>query len=62
MTSLWRRFLAWARWDKRAVCELSAGRGLYDDYHDYPDGVDDDLGPVHGYAYKCRRCGKAFMI
>jgi len=44
-----------------AVCIESAGSGLYDDFHDYPDGVDDP-GPVHGYTYTCRRCGKEFRI
>lgn len=62
MKRLWRKFLAYTRWSKAAVCEMSADRGLYDDYHDYPDGADDDLGPVHFYIYTCRRCGKQFSI
>lgn len=62
MSNLWRRFLAAFRLNKRLVCEMSVGRGPYDDYHDYYDGVDDDLGAVHEYLYTCRRCGKEFYI
>ena len=57
-----RRLLAYWRLNSDAICVESAGRGLYDDYHDYPDAVDDDLGPVHFYTYRCRRCGKEFRI
>lgn len=57
---LWRRFLAWTRLSERAVCEMSAGRGPHEDYHDYPDDV---VGsPVHGLELRCRRCGKGFYI
>ena len=62
MRHAWKRFLAYMRWNKSAVCEMSVGKGLHDDYHDYPDGTDDDLGPVHFYTYTCRRCGKEFTI
>ncbi len=62
MIVFWKQFLAMFRLSKTAVCEMSAERGLHDDYHDYPDGVDDDLGAVHFYTYTCRRCGKEFQI
>jgi hypothetical protein len=54
------RVLAELRLSKRAVCEASQGRGLYDDFHDYPDTVDGF--PVHLATLTCKRCGKAFRI
>jgi hypothetical protein len=60
MKRIWRRFLAYWRLDLKAVCEESAGRGLYDDYHDYPDGIAGE--PWHFYTHTCRRCGKGFCI
>ncbi len=52
--------LARFRLDMRAVCDLSAGRGLYDDFHDYPDDV---IGtPAHFVEMTCKRCGKRFCI
>lgn len=59
MKKLFRKFIAHMRWNLRIVCEESEGKGLHDDYHDYPD---DDGIPTHGYTYHCRRCGKAFQI
>jgi hypothetical protein len=60
MCNFWRRFLAWTRWSKIAVCEMSVGRGMHDDYHDYPDSV---IGaPLHEYEHICKRCGKTFYI
>ena len=57
---LWRWFLARFRLDLRVVCEESAGRGLADDYHDFPDDV---LGtPAHFVTLKCKRCGKEFTM
>lgn len=53
-------FLARFRLSERAVCEMSKGRGLHDDFHDYPD---DELGePAHFVTLKCKRCGKEFVI
>ncbi len=60
MTRLWRWFLATFRFDLKVVCEESVGRGLYDDYHDYPDN--DPPEPWHFYVMKCQRCGKEFTI
>jgi hypothetical protein len=59
MKRLWKWLLAYTRLSESAICEMSVGRR---EYHDYPDGVDDDLGPVHFYTYTCRRCGKEFTI
>lgn len=43
-----------------AVCEMSKGRGAFDDYHDY---MDDECGePWHFVPMRCRRCGKQFYI
>jgi hypothetical protein len=54
------RFLAALRLSKRAICEASQGRGLYDDFHDYPDAKDGH--PWHLTDLTCERCGKAFRI
>ncbi len=42
-----------------AVCEQSAGKGLYD-YHDYPD--DEHGQPWHFVPLRCKRCGKEFFL
>lgn len=60
MRRFWRWFLAFFRLDMDAVCELSAGRGLYDDYHDYPDDIFGE--PYHFTTLQCVRCGKKFTI
>lgn len=60
MRRLWRWFLAWMRLDLKLVCELSKGRSMWDDYHDYPDTKDGD--PDHFSILKCARCGKSFLI
>lgn len=53
--------LAFFHLSDAAVCELSAGRGLFDDFHDYQD--DPDAGePWHFVARQCKRCGKWFYI
>ena len=57
---LWLLFLAHTRWSKRAVCVMSIGRGLYDDFHDYHDATFPI--PSHFHTYECKRCGKEFMI
>lgn len=55
---LW--FLAYFRLNNKAICEMSKGRGLYNDYHDYPD---DEVGqPFHFIKMKCKRCGKEFIM
>lgn len=54
------KFLAIFRLSKRAVCEESVGKGLYDDYHDYPDSV--VPYPFRGFIHDCARCGKRFCI
>ena len=60
MTHWWKLLLAYFRLSKRAVCEMSAGRGPYDDFHDYPD--DKGRTPMHFHLLKCERCGKGFYI
>lgn len=60
MKRLWRWFLARFRLSEWAVCEMSKGKGLHDDYHDYPD--DKYKEPWHFIALKCQRCGKEFYI
>jgi hypothetical protein len=61
--TLWRTWLWWLaalRLSPSAVCEVSRGRGLLDDFHDYPDST---LGePDHFVMLTCKRCGKEFMI
>lgn len=57
---MWYRLLARFRLSNWAICEMSKGRGLHDDYHDYPDST---LGePEHFVALVCKRCGKEFFI
>ena len=60
MRRLWDWFLARFRLSDRAICALSVGRGLHDDYHDYPDDI---VGsPYHFVERTCKRCGKKFVI
>jgi hypothetical protein len=60
MRYLWRVFLAFFRLDLDLVCELSRGKGLYDDYHGYPDS---DFGyPMLLQPHRCVRCGKHFYL
>jgi hypothetical protein len=60
MRRLWLWFLARFRLSMRAVCEMSRGRGLHDDYHDYPDSEEGQ--PWHFHTMTCKRCGKSFTI
>ena len=60
MKRLWLLFLARFRLSESAVCEMSKGRGLHDDYHDYGDS--EEGRPWHFHTYKCKRCGKEFII
>lgn len=57
----WRdRFAAYWRLDLELVCKMSQGKGISDDYHDYPDST---YGlPTHFVAHTCARCGKKFVI
>ncbi|AWN55051.1 hypothetical protein DK412_28365 [Methylobacterium sp. 17Sr1-1] len=55
-----RYLLARFRLSQRAICEESAGRGLGDDFHDYPDTADGQ--PWHLVDLTCRHCGKTFRI
>lgn len=60
MTRWWKFFLAWTRLSSEAVCEMSTGRGLNDDFHNYRDS---SVGqPGNGYTHTCERCGKRFVI
>jgi len=60
MIRLWRTFLAYFRLSKSAVCEMSAGLGEWDCYHDYWDTQ--DKVPSHFGTLTCERCGKEFRI
>jgi hypothetical protein len=53
-------FLAFFRINMSAVCEMSAGRGVLEDYHDYPDSIEGR--PLHMSILTCKRCGKQFQI
>ena len=54
-----RWLLAYFRISKKAVCEMSKGLGMHNDFHDYPDDV---VGtPSHFVIMTCRRCGKLFI-
>jgi hypothetical protein len=57
---LWYYCLARFRLSSRAVCEMSAERGAFDDFHDYPDSIEGF--PDHFTALHCKRCGKVFYI
>jgi hypothetical protein len=56
----WRLFLAFFRLDMDAVCEMSAGRGLHDGFHDYPDDIHQE--PWHFTEMTCVRCKKKFYL
>jgi hypothetical protein len=56
----WLWFLALFRLSPSAVCRMSQGRGLYNDYHDYPDS--EEGLPWHFTVLTCKRCGKTFTI
>lgn len=54
----WRWIQARFRLDLEVVCELSRGRGLLNDFHDFPDDI---VGtPCHFVTMTCKRCGKQF--
>lgn len=57
---MWEWIKAYFRTDLKAVCRLSEGRGLYDDFHDYKDTADKQ--PWHMEELECERCGKKFCI
>lgn len=60
MRRAWLWFLAYFRLSESAVCEMSEGRGMMDDFHDYPDDV---IGtPAHFATMVCKRCGKKFYM
>lgn len=48
------------RIDMDAVCEMSKGKGLHNDYHEYTDSY--TPYPMHFHTYTCKRCGKQFTI
>lgn len=57
---LWLWFLAFYHLNDDAICLMSRGRGLHDDFHDYPD---DAMGvPSHFVTLRCKRCGKEFAM
>ena len=60
MKKFWKWFLARFHLSETAVCELSADRGPFDDFHDYDDGIEGL--PWHFVLLKCKRCGKEFYI
>ena len=53
-------FLAVWHISDKAVCEMSVGKSLWSDFHDYTDA--DVKVPMHFYRYTCERCGKEFVI
>jgi hypothetical protein len=60
MKRYWKLFLAYFRMNQSAVCEMSIGRGEWDDFHDYPDDI---CGlPWHDVRMSCKHCGKRFFI
>lgn len=59
MNRMLKLVLAYFRLSKSAVCEMSVGRGMFDDFHDYHDS---DMGPVHFHIHTCARCSKRFCI
>jgi hypothetical protein len=60
LANWWDHFLAYFHLSQMCVCNLSAGRGEYDDYHDYQDS---EIGaPLHEYLHTCKHCGKEFRI
>jgi len=61
MRRFWKWLKARFRLDLAAVCEMSAGRGRHDDFHDYPDDETYPY-PCHMVPYRCSRCGKEFYI
>jgi hypothetical protein len=60
MKRFWLWFLAFFRLSDAAICEMSRGKGWYDDYHDYGDSREKQ--PLHFVPLKCERCGKEFCI
>jgi hypothetical protein len=60
----WHSFWLWVkarfRLDLESVCQMSRGRGIANDYHDYPDSTVPE--PWHFYTHTCKRCGKQFTI
>lgn len=56
----WLTLLATFHLSEYAVCEMSKGKELWNDYHNYHD---DELGtPAHFVTLKCKRCGKEFTM
>lgn len=60
MKYLWKWFLARFHLSDSIVCEMSIGKTLTDDFHDYQDSIDGY--PDHFSVLKCKRCGKEFTI
>ena len=61
MIRRWKLFLAYTRWSKSAVCEMSKGLESWEDcFHDYPDDIHGY--PDHFAMLTCKRCGKRFSI
>lgn len=57
---MWKWFLARFHLSDTAVCELSAGLGSHEDYHDYQDSEEGE--PWHFIELTCKRCKKTFYI
>ncbi len=57
---IWKLFLARFRLSESAICEMSIGKDLFNDYHDYPDDIHGL--PWHFCELTCKRCGKKFVI
>ena len=60
MNRFWLWVLARFYLNDNVVCQLSVGRGLHNDYHDYQDSIAGT--PWHFVILRCKRCGKEFVI
>lgn len=60
MKKFFKWLIAMLRLNSRIVCEMSQNKGLYDDYHDWPDSIENY--PYHFMQLTCKRCGKKFII
>lgn len=57
---IWKWLIARFHLNDEIVCEMSKGRGMYNDFHDFTDS--EFRIPWHFVTMKCRRCGKEFYI
>lgn len=60
MKRFWLWLLAYFHLSDFAVCEMSKGLGMWNDYHHYCDDVWGT--PTHFSGLTCKRCGKKFYM